>query len=103
MYKKEIKEKSFNELATVHETEFPELELILEKLQNEVNRYNSIVNETRQKLQTILRYNEPMNESVKEKEREPESVTEDINRWLFRLKELNDMAEMNLRHLHKIV
>jgi len=101
MYKKEIKEKSCDELATVHETEVPELVFILEKLQNAVKRYDSVVNETRRKLQTILRYDEPANEPVKEKE--PESITEDINRWLFRLHQLNDEAEVNLRHLHKII
>jgi len=100
MYETKLKAESSYELTPVNEAEIPGLILILEGLQNAVNRYDSILKETRQKLQTILKYDEPMNESVKEKE--PESIIEDINRWLIKLHELNSMAEMNLRHLKKI-
>jgi len=86
--------------TSVHQ---PELNVIIERLQSAVNRYDGIVCETKSKLQTIKRYDEPstINEAVKEKQ--PESVTEEINRLLYRLNDLNEKAEGNLRHLREIV
>jgi hypothetical protein len=100
MYGEKIQEKGYDMPTAIHQ---PELALIIEKLQNAVNRYDGIVCETKQKLQTIKRYDEPspLNDAVKEKQ--PESVTEEINRLLYRLVELNEKAESNLRHLREIV
>lgn len=100
MYGEKIQEKGYDMPTTIHQ---PELATIIERLQSAVNRYDGIVCETRTKLQTIKKYEEPstLNEAVKEKE--PESVTEEINRLLFRLSELNETAERNLRHLREIV
>ena len=81
----------------------PELQRIIEELQDVIVRYDDIVCETKSKLKAIKRYDEPstLNEAVKEKQ--PESVTEEINRLLYRLNELNEKAESNLRHLREIV
>lgn len=100
MYGEEIQEKGYDMPISVHQ---PELNVIIERLQSAVNRYDDIVLETRTKLQTIKKYEEPstINEDVKEKQ--PESATEEINRLLFRLNELNEVAERNLRHLREIV
>lgn len=100
MYGEKIQEKGYDMPTSVHQ---PELNVIIERLQSTVNRYDGIVCETRNKLQTIKKYDEPstLNEAVKEKQ--PESVTEEINRLLFRLNDLNEAAERNLRHLREIV
>jgi predicted DNA-binding protein YlxM (UPF0122 family) len=81
----------------------PEFQIIIETLQSAVARYDAIVSETKNKLQMIKTYNEPstLNEAVKEKE--TESVTEEINRLLEQLNLLNEKAEGNLRHLREIV
>lgn len=100
MYGEKIQEKGYDGPTSVHQ---PELNVIIERLQSAVNRYDEIVCETQSKLQTIKKYDEPstLNEAVKEKQ--PESVTEEINRLLFRLNDLNEAAERNLRHLREIV
>ena len=100
MYGEKIQEKGYDMPTSVHQ---PELNVIIERLQSAVNRYDDIVCETKSKLQTIKRYDEPatLNEAVKEKQ--PESVTEEINRLLYSLNDLNEKAESNLRHLRKIV
>lgn len=100
MYGEKVQEKGYDMPTSVHQ---PELNVIIERLQSAVNRYDGIVCETRTKLQTIKKYDEPstLNESVKDKQ--PESATEEINRLLFRLNDLNETAEMNLRHLREIV
>lgn len=100
MYGEKIQEKCYDVPTSVHQ---PELIVIIERLQSAVNRYDGIVYETRSKLQTIKKYDEPstLNEAVKEKQ--PESATEEINRLLFRLNDLNETAERNLRHLREIV
>lgn len=92
--------KGYDMPTSVHQ---PELNVIIERLQSAVNRYDDIVCETRTKLQTIKKYEEPstLNEAVKEKQ--PESATDEINRLLFRLNDLNETAEINLRHLREIV
>ena len=100
MYGEKIQEKDYDMPTSVHQ---PELNVIIERLQSAVNRYDDIVCETRTKLQTIKKYEEPstLNEAVKGKQ--PESATEEINCLLFRLNDLNEMAEINLRHLREIV
>ncbi len=100
MYGEKIQEKGYDMPTSVHQ---PELNVIIERLQSAVNRYDGILCETRAKLQTIKRYDEPatLNEAVKEKQ--PESVTEEINRLLYSLNDLNEKAESNLRHLREIV
>lgn len=100
MYGEKIQEKGYDMPTSVHQ---PELNVIIERLQSAVNRYDCIVCDTRTKLQTIKKYEEPstLNEAVKEKQ--PESATEEINRLLFRLNDLNETAERNLRHLREIV
>ena len=100
MYVEKIQEKGYDMPTSIHP---PELPVIIEKLLSAVNRYDVIVCETKGKLQTIKRYDEPstLNEAVKEKE--PDSVTEEINRLLYRLNDLNEKAEGNLRHLREIV
>lgn len=101
MYGEKIQEKGCDMPTSVHQTE---LNVIIERLQGAVNRYDVIVCETRTKLQMIKKYEEPstpLNEAVKEKQ--PESATEEINRLLFRLNDLNEAAEINLRHLREIV
>ncbi len=100
MYGEKIQEKGYDMPTSVHQ---PELNVIIERLQNAVNRYDGIVCETKSKLQTIKRYDESstLNEAMNEKQ--PESVTEEINRLLYRLNDLNEKAEGNLRHLREIV
>lgn len=100
MYGEKIQEKGYDVPTSDNQ---PELNVIIERLQSAVNRYECIVCETRAKLQTIKKYEEPstLNDAVKEKQ--PESVTEEINRLLFRLNDLNETAEINLRHLGEIV
>jgi len=100
MYGEKIQEKGHDMPTLVHQ---PELNVIIDRLQSAVNRYDGIVCETRTKLQAIKKYEEPstLNEAAKEKQ--PESATEEINRLLFRLNELNETAERNLRHLREIV
>ena len=100
MYGEKIQEKGCNMPTSVHQ---PELNVIIERLQRAVNLYDDIVCETKTKLQTIKKYEEPstLNEAVKEKQ--PESATEEINRLLSRLNGLNEAAEKNLRHLRGIV
>jgi hypothetical protein len=100
MYGEKIQEKGYDMPTSVHQ---PELNVIIERLQSAVSRYDGIVCETKNKLQMIKRYDEPstLNEAVKEKQ--PESVTEEINRLLYSLNDLNEKAESNLRHLREIV
>lgn len=100
MYGEKIQEKGHDMPTSVHQ---PELNAIIEKLQSAVNRYDCIVCETKGNLQTIKRYDEPstLNEAVKEKQ--PDSATEEINRLLYRLNDLNEKAEGNLRHLREII
>lgn len=100
MYGEKIHEKGCDMPTAIHQ---PELNVIIEKLQSAVNRYDGIVCETKGKLQAIKRYDEPstLNEAVKEKQ--PESATEEINRLLYRLNDLNEKAEGNLRHLTEII
>lgn len=100
MYGEKIQEKGCDMPTEIHQ---PELATIIERLQSTINRYDDIVCETKGKLQTIKRYDEPstLNESAKEKQ--PESVTEEINRLLYLLNDLNEKAEGNLRHLREIV
>lgn len=100
MYGEKIQEKGYDMPTAIHQ---PELATIIERLQSAVNRYDGIVCETRTKLQTIKKYEEPQMLSKPVKEKQPESVTEEINRLLFRLNELNETAERNLRHLREIV
>ena len=100
MYVEKIQEECCNMPTSVHQ---PEFKLIIERLQGAVDRYDGIVCETRTKLQMIKKYEVPstINEAVKEKQ--PESVTEEISRLLSRLNDLNEAAEINLRHLREIV
>ena len=100
MYGEKIQEKGYDMPTAIHQ---PELATIIERLQSAVNRYDGIVCETRTKLQTIKKYEEPQALSEAVKEKQPESVTEEINRLLFRLNDLNETAERNLRHLKEIV
>jgi hypothetical protein len=93
-------EKAYDMPTTIHE---PELQRIIEALHNAINRYDDIVCETRSKLQIIKRYDEPINASDGVKDKQPESALEEVNRLLYRLKELNDKAQTNLSHLREIV
>ena len=93
-------EKAYDMPTEIHQ---PELQRIIEVLQDAINRYDNIVCETRGKLQTIKRYDEPVNASDGAKEKQPESALEEVNRLLYRLKELNDKAQTNLSHLREIV
>lgn len=100
MYGEKIQEKGYDMPTSVQQ---PELNVIIERLQGAVNRYYDIVCETKSKLQTIKRNVEPptLNEAMKEEQ--PKSVTEEINRLLNGLNDLNEKAESNLRHLREIV
>lgn len=100
MYGEKIQEEGYDMPKSVHQ---PELNVIIERLQSAVDRYDGIACETRTKLQAIKNYEEPLKLSEAEKEKQPESATEEINRLLFRLNELNEAAERNLRHLGEIV
>ena len=100
MYGEKIQEKGYDMPTAIHQ---PELATIIERLQSAVNGYDAIVCETRTKLQMIKYYEEPQTISEAMKEKQPESVTEEINRLLFRLNDLNETAERNLRHLREIV
>lgn len=100
MYGEKIQEKGYDMPTAIHH---PELNVIIEKLQNAVNRYDGIVCETKGKLQTIKRYDEPSTLTEAVKEKQPESATEEINRLLYRLNDLNEKAEGNLRHLREII
>ena len=102
MYGEKIQEKRCDMPTSIHQ---PELSVIIERLQDVVNHYDGILCETRNKLQMIKKHEE--SSKVREKEnaekKEPESATEEINRLLFILCELNERAEINLRHLSEIV
>lgn len=100
MYGEKIQEKGYDMPISVQP---PELNVIIEKLQNAVNRYDVIVCETRIKLQNIKNYEEPLTRNEAAKEKQPECATEEINYLLFSLNELNEAAERNLRHLGEIV
>lgn len=100
MYEKEINEKGYDMSSLAHQ---PGLNVIIDRLQDAVNRYDEILGGTRIKLQMIKKYEEPstLDETVKEKQ--SESAIDEINRLLSRLNELNETAERNLRHLGEIV
>lgn len=100
MYGEKIQEKGYDMPKSVHQ---PELNVIIERLQDAVNGYDGIVCETRNKLQAIKNYEEPLKLNEAEKVKQPESATEQINCLLFSLNELNEAAERNLRHLGEIV
>jgi hypothetical protein len=100
MYGEKIQEEGYDMPVSIHQ---PELNVIIEKLQSAVNHYNDIVCETKGKLQTIKRYNEPSTLIEAEKEKQPDSATEEINCLLYRLNDLNEKAEGNLRHLREII
>lgn len=100
MYEEKIQEKGYDMPTKANQ---PELNVIIDRLQDAVNRYDEILCGTRNKLQTIKKYEEPstLDETVTEKQ--SESATEEINRLLFRLNDLNETAARNLRHLREIV
>lgn len=85
----------------------PELNIIIEKLKNAINRYDAIVLETRIKLQMIKNYNEsvplPIFLADPVKDNKPKSATEEINNLLLKLCDLNEKAGINLRHLREII
>lgn len=99
MYGEKSQEKPYHIPA---EDSQPELGVIIKKLQSIVNHYEGIVYDTNQKLQKIKKYEEPPTVEAGIEE-QPESATEEINYLLFRLKDLNEMAEKNLRHLGEII
>lgn len=103
MYVGEKNQEKGYDMPTLVQAQKPELETIIEKLQYVVDRYYGLVCETGTKLQMIKKYEESstLNEDVKEKQ--PESATNEINRLLDMLNDLNDKAEVNLRHLREIV
>lgn len=82
----------------------PDLQVIIERLQNALNLYDCIVHDTRFKLQSIKKVNKPLT-PPSESEIEPpsESAIEEINRLIYRLNDLNEKAEGNLQHLREIV
>jgi hypothetical protein len=100
MYKEQIKEKGSDMPTAIHQ---PELNVIIERLANAVNRYDDILSETKHKLQTIKKYDEPATSNEVSKETEPDSLIEEIHFLLFKLNDLNERAEANLRHLREIV
>ena len=102
MYGEKIQEKGHDTPTSVHQ---PELKLIIERLQSVVNHYDGILCQTRNKLQMIKKHEEPSNVTDRGNadKKEPESATEEINRLLFYLCELNERAEINLQHLSEIV
>lgn len=103
MYVGEKNQEKGYDMPTSVQAQKPELETIIEKLQYVVDRYYGLVCETGTKLQMIKKYEESstLNEDVKEKQ--PESATNEINRLLDMLNDLNNKAEVNLRHLREIV
>lgn len=81
----------------------PELQKIVEALKDAINFYDTLVYETKDKLQIIKRFEEPKNVHKEEKETSPECVLEEVDYLIGRLRNLNDIAESNLRHLRQIV
>ena len=100
MYGEKIQEKGYDMPTSVQQ---PELNVIIERLQSAVNRYDDIVCETKSKLQAIKRYDEPATLNEDGKEKQPGSVTEEINHLLYNLEFLNEKSQSNLRHLRDIV
>lgn len=86
--------------STIHK---PELQEIIESLQFAIVRYDDIVCATGAKLQTIKKFNEPVMGGDDVKEKQPESVLEEINRLLSNLTALNNKAQSNLEHLSQII
>jgi hypothetical protein len=100
MYNEKMQEKNYDKSTKIHQ---PELAVIVDRLQNVINRYDDIVCETKNKLQMIKKYEEPATLKEVTKEKQPESVTEEIHRLICLLDELNERALSNLRHLREIV
>ncbi len=93
-------EKSVGDAVEVQQ---PELNRIIEMLQSAVNRYNGIVCDTKSRLQAIKKVNENQSLLNSSKENPSESATDEINRLIYKLNDLNEIAEANLRHLMQIV
>jgi hypothetical protein len=85
------------------EIQQPELQRIIEKLMSAVNRYDGIVCETKSRLYAIKKNNENPAPIDTLKEKPSESATDEINRLIYKLNDLNEVAEANLRHLVQIV
>jgi hypothetical protein len=81
----------------------PELMIITERLRHAVNHLDSILDETKTKLNTISRYIEPQTVCDPIKDKVPETVVEEINMLLSRFVDLNDRATSNLNHLNSII
>jgi hypothetical protein len=81
----------------------PELMIITERLSRAVNHLDSILDETKTKLNTISRYIEPQTACDPIKDKSPETVVEEINMLLSRFVDLNDRATSNLNHLNSII
>ena len=93
-------EKAYDMPTAIHQ---PELQRIIENLQDAINGYDNIVCETRGKLQTIKRYDEPKENGGDVKEAQPECALDEVNRLIYRLRNLNNIAQSNLSHLREIV
>lgn len=101
MYGEKVQqEKAYDMPTAIHQ---PELQRIVEKLQDAINLNDNIVLETRGRLQNITRFEEPKNDTDAAKEPPRESVLDEVNYLINRLKNLNNIAESNLRHLKEIV
>jgi hypothetical protein len=100
MYGEKIQETGCDKPTSIHQ---PELSVIIERLQSIVIYYGSILCETKEKLQAIKRFEQRSTLKEVEKEKEPETATEEINYLLSILDDLNNKAAENLRHLRKIV
>jgi hypothetical protein len=80
-----------------------ELMIIIERLRHAINHLDNILGETTIKLNTISRHIEPQLVSDPIKDKQPETVVEEINMLLSRFVDLNDRATSNLNHLNSII
>ena len=83
----------------------PELEQIIDMLNYELNISIATVFETKERLQSLMRFNEtPLNENQENLiVRTPETFVERLASIALDLKKINAMAQENLNHLTKII
>lgn len=97
MYEKLVQEKGTLPISK------PILFSIIEKLEEQLNRYENIAQEIKDKLQSIKRYDKIPTTPEPNKEDLGGSVTDRINSLLVRLEDLNELSATNLAHLREIV
>lgn len=82
----------------VEEITGPELGQILERLQMEVNRYDQLSYEISCEVQVIKKFESDLGNDDIHKDKQPESVTEELRMLIARFNVINDKCEINLIH-----